>query len=79
MSPSRVEVVRPQSIQPLSVGMRDAARVIGISERRLAQLVAAGEVPHVRIDRRIVFRVATIDAWLAARERGATAGGDACL
>lgn len=68
MTPTRLEITRPQQIAPLSIGMRDAARLIGLSERRLAQLVRAGEIPHVRIDRRIVFRLASIDAWLAARE-----------
>ncbi len=73
VTPTRLEIVRPQSLPPLSIGTRDCARLVGISERRLLQLVAAGRIPHVRIDRRIVFRLASVDAWLAAQERGGVA------
>lgn len=72
LTPARLEIVKPQVLPPLSVGMRDCARLIGLSERRVSQLVAAGEIPHVRIDRRILFRLATLDTWLTRHESGSS-------
>ncbi len=54
--------------EPLALGMHQAARVMGISQRTLFTLLKAGDVPHVRIGRRVLFRRAALEAWLAARE-----------
>lgn len=68
MTPSRIEVVKPQNVAPLAVGLVDAARLISVSDRHLWGLADRGEIPSVMIGNRRVFRVATLDAWLAARE-----------
>lgn len=72
MTSDLLEVVAPQTLPPLAVGMRDAARLIGLSPRRLQQLALAGEIPSVKIDGRRLFRLATLDRWLAERETSAT-------
>ena len=56
--------------EPLALGMAQAARMLGISERTLFTLVRSGGMPHIRIGRRVLFRRASLDAWLHARETG---------
>ncbi len=61
----------PESIQPLSVGIRQAARLLGMSERTVWDLVSAGKIPHIQPGGKggkILFRVATLDRWLADNE-----------
>jgi len=64
-------ITRPRDLAPLAVGLRDAARMLGVSDRHLATLARAGEVPSVMIGGRRLFRLATLDAWLADRETAA--------
>lgn len=54
---------------PAAMTRRDAARYLGVSVRTLDAIVADGHLPVVRVGRRVLLRRATIDAWLAARER----------
>lgn len=63
-----VSVVKPRDLRPLSVGLRDAARLVGVSERHLQKLAISGQVPSAMIGGRRVFRLATLDAWLLKLE-----------
>jgi hypothetical protein len=50
--------------------------MLAISERRLDQLVAADEIPYVRLPgRRIVFRLESLNVWLKSHESGAKPDG----
>jgi excisionase family DNA binding protein len=66
--PPAPRIQTPTELRPLSVGLRDAARLIGVSERHLQKLAIAGQVPSAMIGNRRVFRIATLDAWLASHE-----------
>jgi excisionase family DNA binding protein len=57
----------PQAASPLAVGSKAAAQRLGISERLLWTLGRSGELPHVRIGKRKLFRVADLEAFLEAR------------
>lgn len=51
----------------------EAARYLGMSERSLQRLVAAGTVRHVRpTATRVRFRTADLDAYLDTVARGGT-------
>jgi len=52
------------------VGIREAARLLSISDRTLFTLTKAGKVPHVRINRRVLYRPDSLQEWLSAREKG---------
>jgi excisionase family DNA binding protein len=67
--PEKISVMPAKCIRPLSVGLKDAARLLGISDRTLWGMAKRGEVPHVKLGGRLVFRVATLDAWLHEREK----------
>ena len=56
----------------LTVGVPEAARLLGISRSLAYELVARGELPCVRLGRRVVIPIRAIDDLLAsARERPA--------
>ncbi len=52
----------------------DVARYIGMTTDWIYREVRAGRMPHIRLGRCVRFRRESIDAWLAARERGPAAG-----
>lgn len=45
----------------------DAATATSLSPRMIQRLVKAGEMPHGRIGRRLMFDPPTIRRWIAAR------------
>lgn len=58
----------------LALRPRDAATALGIGERLLWSKTNAGEIPHVRIGRAIVYPVDLLREWLAEQAR--RKGGD---
>jgi hypothetical protein len=70
MNPKRIDVVPPQSVAPLSVGLRDAARLLGVSDRWLWSQSQSGAVPCSSIGGRRLFRVAALEEWLRQNETG---------
>ncbi len=51
----------------VSLGLRprEAAKALGIGERLLWSKTNAGEIPHLRIGRAIVYPVDLLQDWLA--------------
>jgi len=57
----------------LLIGAREAARLLGIGERLLAELTSDGSLPSRKIGARRLYSVAELDAWIARgcpRRRG---------
>ena len=52
----------------LVVSAREAANMLGISERHLYALSAKGDLPRVRIGARVCYRIETLREWLVAHE-----------
>lgn len=50
---------------------KQVAARLGVSETTVRTLYATGELPGIRIRRRLVFLPATIDVWLSARNHPA--------
>ena len=48
----------------------EVAGYIGLSKDFVYALVAKNEIPHIRIGSRIVFKRASIDAWMNSIEKG---------
>lgn len=55
-------------VAPLALRPRDAAAALGISPSTLERLTRAGEIPHVRINRLVLYRVDSLRKWLQERE-----------
>lgn len=51
-------------VQPLLLSAPDAAAALSISERTLWGMTKAGEIPHVRQGRRVLYYVDDLRAWI---------------
>jgi excisionase family DNA binding protein len=56
--------------EPLALRRRDAARLLGLSERALWTLTNRGDVPHVRLGKSIRYPVEALQTWLQRRTKG---------
>jgi len=65
----------PTMIAPLSLRPREAAAMLGISVSSLERLTKAGEIPRLKDGNKVLYRVASLDAWLARREARESGGG----
>jgi excisionase family DNA binding protein len=54
----------------LALGAAEAAPALGISERSLWTLTKSGDIPHVRIGRRVLYPVRALDTWLEEQAKG---------
>lgn len=56
-----------QAPAPVVLALRapHAAKALGISPRLLATLTAEGRVPHVRLNKAVVYPVADLQKWLS--------------
>jgi len=50
----------------------DVANYLGMRTDWVYREVRAGRLPHIRLGRAVRFRRESIEAWLEARERGAS-------
>ena len=57
-----------EKIDPLALRPRDAAAALGISPSTLDRLTKDGQIPHVKINRLVLYRVETLRRWLEERE-----------
>jgi excisionase family DNA binding protein len=56
---------RSPSDQPkLAASAREAAAMLGISERLLWSKTKSGEIPCVRLGTRVLYSIAKLSAWL---------------
>ncbi len=56
------------NVPPIALRPREAARALGLGERTLWGLTAPrGPIPVVKVGTARLYRVADLDAWLAAR------------
>ena len=59
--------------EPLALRPREAAKALGIGRRLLWELTNRGEIPHLRLNRAVVYPTDQLRAWLAEKakkERG---------
>lgn len=67
---SRPPSTPPPTERRLTVNRREAAQMLGISERLLWTLTNAGEVPHVRLGARVLYPVKALNEWIEERTSG---------
>jgi excisionase family DNA binding protein len=54
---------------PLALRPKDAAKALGIGQRKLWELTKAGDIPHVKVGTATLYPVDELRAWLK-REAG---------
>jgi excisionase family DNA binding protein len=64
---TEAQVLAATVVAAVAVGVRDAARMAGVSERTMRELIAAGDLPSLRLRGRRLVRVADLEALLAER------------
>lgn len=57
-------------IPRLALRPREAARAIGVCERTLFTLTQRGEIPAVKLGRRVLYPTDQLRQWLAERSEG---------
>jgi excisionase family DNA binding protein len=58
-------------VDPLLVDVHGAAVLLSLSERTVWGLTKSGQLPRVLIGRSVRYSVATLQSWIAAREKEA--------
>ena len=58
---------KEQSLRPLLLSPRDAAKALSISEKTLFNYTKAGDIPVVRIGRAVRYSLDDLKAWIARR------------
>ncbi len=56
--------INEQTSDVLAKSSRDAARMLGISERTLWSYTKSGDIPHVRLGRRILYPIQALRDWM---------------
>ncbi len=60
----------PEQVQHREVMSRQEACVyLGVSLSTMERLIRAGALPVVKLERRVLIRKASLDAWLQAHEQ----------
>jgi excisionase family DNA binding protein len=52
------------SLGPISVGVDDAARLIGVARSMFYEMIASGEIQTFKLGRRRLVRVKTLEAFI---------------
>lgn len=69
-SPEPVAVKPPRELEPLTVSLLTASKLLGVSDRHLRKQLHA--IPHIKMGNRLLFRVDALRDWLASQEQTAT-------
>ena len=67
----------PVSLEPITLRTRQAAAVLSLSERKVKQLAAAGDLPSFKVGTCRLFHRQSLLEWAAAKEAAAGAEGGA--
>lgn len=55
------------SMAPILIAVSDAARVLGLSASTISTLAANGEIPSLRVGRRVLLPVKALEDWIEGR------------
>jgi excisionase family DNA binding protein len=63
-------IAKPRDFPPHAVNLQTAARLVGLSDTGLDNLIKQGKGPRfARLGTRRLFRVAELERWLREREQ----------
>ena len=58
----------PSTAQPLAIPEREAAELLGVSERTLFNMRQDGQIPFLRMRSRIMYSPTALEKWIESRE-----------
>ena len=56
-------------VVPLLLSIKEAAIMLGVCERTVWTLAHERQLPYVQIGRRVLFRHAALESWIAQQEK----------
>jgi excisionase family DNA binding protein len=65
-----ITVASSDAIEPLLVDSPTAIRLLSVSPRLLWTMTNRGEIPHVRLGRRVLYPLDRLKAYVAAHTEG---------
>jgi excisionase family DNA binding protein len=65
-----VPETKPNSDEPLLLDVKAAAKTLSVSPRTIAELTKLGKLPHVRLQRRVLYPVDRIREYIASITKG---------
>jgi excisionase family DNA binding protein len=69
-------VANPQT-EPLLLSLSETAKQLNICERTVWTLVHSGELPHVRVGRRVLVSRTAMESWISTKQTNSTASREA--
>ena len=63
-------IVPGETQQPVAICAKEAARMLGIGQRKLWSLTNRGDIPRFRIGRSVRYSVPALVEWIDARTKG---------
>ena len=72
-TPSTLTTAHNDAPPCLSLRPRDAAKALGIGERKLWSLTNCGEIPHIKLGKVTLYPVDSLREWLVQQVRGGAA------
>ena len=57
-----------EKIVPITIGLKQAANFLGIGYKMLSDITSKGEIPHIKIGHKKLFRCETLVKWLQQKE-----------
>ncbi|MFE0296263.1 helix-turn-helix domain-containing protein [Priestia megaterium] len=52
-----------------TISVKEAAVYIGVSKDLIYELVRESKIPHLKLNRRILFRIGCLNDWLTTQEK----------
>jgi len=68
--PAHTPMADPAADRPLLLDRPKAAALLSISPRLLWSLTNSGEIPHIKLGRRVLYPLARLEEWIASRSEG---------
>jgi len=56
------------SVRPLLLNSREAAQLLSLSERKLWDLMATGEIPHLKVGRSVRYAIEDLKSWIESNK-----------
>lgn len=55
--------------EPWAYSVKETTRILGIGARKLFDMTKRGEIPHIKLGKRVLYPVAQLRAWLEAQTK----------
>lgn len=72
-----MSVVDAGPVSPMLVSTQEAAHLLGIHPRTVYRMLADGELPYIKLGRRTLLSVVSLESWIVDHEVPGVSAGTA--